>query len=517
MTETVGFWKLAQDEPDRLAIAEADGREVSYGELLATTNQLVHGLRALGLEAGDGIATVLPNTSEMFALYFAAMQAGWYLTPINHHLVGAEIAYIVDDCEAAVLVSHERVAEACGTAAGLIALGEDRCFAIGDVPGHQRFADLIDDQPSTLPGERSAGAPMHYTSGTTGRPKGVRRPLGGGDPDDAAARSGFLLGLFGIEPFGDAVHLCGSPLYHTAVLAYSTASLHAGHPVVLMDKWSPEATLDLIERYRVTHSHMVPTQFHRLLALPETTRARYDVSSLRTMIHAAAPCPIDVKRRMLEWWGPVVYEYYAATEGGGTLVTPEQWLERPGTVGLPWPGSEIRILDDHDTDVPTGEIGTVFLKLGQGKFEYFKDKDKTDSNRRAGFFTVGDVGYLDEEGYLFLCDRKSDMIISGGVNIYPAEIEGELLSHPKVADAAVFGIPDDDWGEAIKAVIEAVAEAVPGDELAKELLDHCRDRLAKFKLPKSIDFVAELPRDPNGKLYKRTLRDPYWEDRERAI
>jgi len=242
------------------------------------------------------------------------------------------------------------------------------------------------------------------------------------------------------------------------------------------------------------------------------------VSSLRTMIHAAAPCPIDVKQRMLEWWGPVIYEYYAATEGGGTLVTPEQWLKKPGTVGTPWPNSEIRILDDDGKDVPTGSTGTVYMKLpAQGSFEYFKDKNKTEDNRREGFFTVGDIGYLDEDGYLFLCDRKSDMIISGGVNIYPAEIEGVLLSHPKVGDAAVFGIPHPDWGEEIKAVIEPEVGNEPGDALTEEILAFARERLAKFKIPKSIDYTTEMPRDPTGKLYKRKLRDPYWEGRDRAI
>jgi long-chain acyl-CoA synthetase len=329
--------------------------------------------------------------------------------------------------------------------------------------------------------------------------------------------AGFFFGLFGITPGDGHVHICGSPLYHTAVLAFSSTSLHLGHPVVLMDKWTPEAMLDRIERYRVTHSHMVPTQFHRLLALPDEVRAKYDVSSLRNMIHAAAPCPVDVKRRMLEWWGPVIYEYYAATEGGGTLVTPEQWLAKPGTVGTPWPNSEIRILDDDGNDAPTGEPGTVWMKLPGLEFEYFKDKDKTEANRREGFFTVGDIGYLDADGYLFLCDRKSDMIISGGVNIYPAEIEGELLAHPKVADAAVFGIPHPDWGEEIKALIEPADGVEPGDALTDELATFLAGRLAKFKLPRSYDYTTEMPRDPNGKLYKRKLRDPYWQGRDRAI
>ena len=517
MSDTTGFWRLAEEGPGRLAVIDPDGREITYGGLHAEANRLVHGLRALGLQAGDGVATVLPNSIEMLALYFAVTQAGLYLTPINHHLVGPEIAYIVDDCEAGALVVHERFSEACQVAADAIGLPADRRFSVGEVPGFRTWADLTDGQPSTPPDDRAAGAAMHYTSGTTGKPKGVRRKLSGGDPDVAAAGGGFLLRLFGTQAHDGNVHVCGSPLYHTAVLAFASGSLHLGHPVVLMDRWTPESMLGLIERYRVTHSHMVPTQFHRLLALPEEVRARYDVSSLRSMVHAAAPCPVEIKQRMLDWWGPVVYEYYAATEGGGTVVTPEQWLERPGTVGLPWPTSEIRILDDAGQDVPTGEIGTVYMKLGQGDFEYFKDRGKTDANRTAGFFTVGDIGYLDEGGYLFLCDRKSDMIISGGVNIYPAEIEGALLTHPDVADAAVFGIPHDDWGEEIKAVVEPAPGVEGDDALTERLLAHCAERLARFKLPKSVDYTDEMPRDPNGKLYKRKLRDPYWEGRTLAI
>jgi long-chain acyl-CoA synthetase len=516
MTDATSFWKLAETEPGRLAVVDPDGREITYGDLHAEANRLVHGLRELGLQPGDGIATVLPNSIEMLALYFAALQAGWYITPINHHLVGPEIAYIVDDCEADALVVHERFGEACRVAAAEIALPADRRFSVGALGGFRSLRELADGQPAVAPGDRSAGAAMHYTSGTTGKPKGVRRKLTGADPDATAAGGTFLLRLFG-TPADDGVHLCGSPLYHTAVLAFASGSLHLGHAVVLMDKWTPEDMLELIERHQVTDSHMVPTQFHRLLALPAEVRGRYDVSSLRSMVHAAAPCPVEIKQQMLDWWGPVVYEYYAATEGGGTVVTPEQWLQRPGTVGLPWPASEVRVLDDEGLDVPTGEIGTVYMKLGHSDFEYFKDRSKTDANRTAGFFTVGDVGYLDEAGYLFLCDRKSDMIISGGVNIYPAEIEAALLTHPEVADAAVFGIPGDDWGEEIKAVVEPAPGVVGDDALSDRLLEHCAERLAKFKLPRSIDYTAEMPRDPNGKLYKRKLRDPYWEGRTRAI
>jgi long-chain acyl-CoA synthetase len=326
-----------------------------------------------------------------------------------------------------------------------------------------------------------------------------------------------FLAMFGIQSENDNVHLTGSPLYHTAVLMFTASSLHMGHAVVLMDKWTPESCLDVIEKHKVTTSHMVPTQFHRLLALPDEVKRRYDVSSLRHMVHAAAPCPVDVKRRMIDWWGPTIYEYYAASEGGGTLVTPEEWLKYPGTVGRAWASSEVRILDDEGKPMAQGQTGTVYMSLAQADFEYHKDKAKTDANRRDGFFTVGDVGYLNQEGYLFLCDRKIDMIISGGANIYPAEIESELLSHPKVADAAVFGIPNEDWGEEVKAVIEPAPGVAAGPALADEILAFCAGRLAKYKQPKSIDFIEVMPRDPNGKLYKRKLRDPYWQGRERAI
>jgi long-chain acyl-CoA synthetase len=285
-----------------------------------------------------------------------------------------------------------------------------------------------------------------------------------------------------------------------------------------MDKWVPEEMLALIERHGVTTSHMVPTQFHRLLALPEEVRGRYDHSSLRHMIHAAAPCPIDVKQRMIGWWGPVIDEYYAASEGGGTVVTTAEWLAKPGTVGKPWPISEIAIFDDEGSRFEaSGEIGTVYMAMQTGDFEYHKDKEKTESNRIGKFFTVGDIGFLDEDGFLFLCDRKTDMIISGGANIYPAEIESVLLMHPKVGDAAVFGIPNADWGEEVKAVIEPAQGVEASDDLEAEILSFCSDKLARFKTPKSIDFTDEMPRDPSGKLYKRKLRDPYWEGRTRAI
>ncbi len=513
----LGFWNLAAEDPDHLALVDPSGREVAAGELLASCNQLVHGLRAMGLQPGDAIAMVLPNSVEVFELYLAVLQAGWYLIPINFHLVGPEIAYIVQDCEAKVFVAHERFASECAAAADEIAFPKEGRFAVGEIAGFRSYDELKRGQPTSRPESRTTGAVMNYTSGTTGRPKGVRRKLPGVPPDDIAVTFGGMLLLFGLQPGDDNVHICGSPLYHTAVLVFAGGALHLGYTVVVMDKWTPEGMLELIERYRVTNSHMVPTQFHRLLALPDEVKARYDVSSLRHMVHAAAPCPPDIKRRMIEWWGPVIDEYYAASEGGGTLVTSEQWLEHPGTVGRAWPNAEIVILDDDGNELGPNEVGTVYMHMATGDFEYFKDKDKTQRSRVGKFFTVGDVGYLDDDGWLFLRDRKADMIISGGANIYPAEIESVLLTHPKVGDAAVFGIPHEDWGEEVKAVVEPAPGVEAGDDLRDDILGFCAGKLARFKMPKSIDFVDEMPRDPNGKLYKRKLRDPYWEGRERAI
>ena len=512
-----GFWLMAQEDPGHLALVAPDGTEVKSGELLGRANQVVHALRALGLERGDTIAFVLPNCPEVFEIYLAAGQAGWYIVPINHHLVAPEIAYILKDSEAKLFIGHDRFADICAQAAEEAGIPADRRLSVGEIGGFSSFAGLRDVQPTDRPEDRTLGETMNYTSGTTGNPKGVRRALSGADPDAAAIGLAGILLLFGIQPRDDNVHIVGSPLYHTAVLRFSGAAIHMGHTVVLMDKWTGEGMLELIERYRVTHSHMVPTQFHRLLALPEEVRNRYDLSSLRHMIHAAAPCPVDTKHKMIDWWGPVIDEYYAASEGGGTLVNTEEWLTKPGTVGRPWPISEIAIFDDDGNRLEANQIGTVYMAMQAGDFEYHKDKEKTEKNRIGKFFTVGDVGYLDDDGYLFLCDRKTDMIISGGANIYPAEIENVLLSHPKVMDAAVFGIPNEDWGEEVKAVIQPVDDVEGTPELAAEILAWCDGRLAKFKTPKSIDFTDDMPRDPNGKLYKRKLRDPYWEGRERAI
>jgi long-chain acyl-CoA synthetase len=512
-----GFWKVAERAPTRLALAEAQGRELTFGELAAQANRLTHALRALGLQPGDAVATCLPNCVEMIEAYLAAFQAGFYLVPINHHLVATEIAYILSDCEAKAFIGHERFADVCRAAADEAGIPAGGRLGVGGISGFTRLDQATAEASPELPLARTAGQVMNYTSGTTGRPKGVRRALPPIDPDTMGSLYALFLSMFAIEPESDNVHLCGSPLYHTAVLLFTGCSLHFGHGVVLLDKWTPESCLAAIERYRVTTSHMVPTQFHRLLALSDDVKRRYDLSSLRAMIHAAAPCPVDIKRRMLEWWGPTIWEYYAASEGGGTVVSPQEWLRFPGTVGKPWPTSDIKIYDDDGNEMAPNRPGTVYMLLGSNDFKYHKDDKKTAANRRGSYFTVGDIGYLNDDGYLFLCDRKADMIISGGVNIYPAEIESVLLMHPRIADAAVFGIPHEDWGEEVKAVVELADGVKPGNGVAEDILAFCEDKLAKYKRPKSIDFIETMPRDPNGKLYKRKLRDPYWAGRDRAI
>ena len=517
----LGLWAIAANDPERTAVIEPRGTTISYAELAALADRYGRGLQAprpqgLGLRPGDTVAGMLPNSTEALALFFAAAQTGLYVVPVNWHLTAAEVAYILADSGARAFVAHERFGEVAAEAGVGAGIDPAASFAVGKVPGFTPVSALGAGGEGR-PDPRTAGAPMVYTSGTSGRPKGVRRALTGEDPDKVPAASGWFFGLFSLAPGDGNVHLCCSPLYHTAVLNFATISIQLGHPVVLMDRFEPEQMLRLIQRHRVTHTHMVPTQFRRLLALPQATRDRYDTSSMRAAIHSAAPCPQDVKRKMIDWWGPVVTEYYAASEGGGTGITAQEWLARPGSVGKPWLGSEVRVLDAEGNDLPAGEPGLVYMRMGTSTFDYHKDAGKTRASRARGMFTVGDIGYLDADGYLYLCDRKSDMIISGGVNIYPAEIEAELSGHPAVDDVAVFGIPHDEWGEEIKAVVQPAPGAVPGPELTADLLAFLSGRLARFKLPRSIDYVPELPRDPNGKLYKRRLRDPHWAGRDRSI
>lgn len=513
---TIGFWALAQEDPERIAAISPEGDVVPAGELLASCNQVARGLRAKGFSRGDKVAWVLPNCIEFLEMLMAVNQIGVYGIPINYHLTGPEIAYIIGDCEAKAFICHARYADACAKAVQDAGLPPESVFSVGGaVPGCSPFEELKANQSTELPENRSAGQTMLYTSGTTGRPKGVHRALSDHTPDEAAAFTSLLGALFDVE-IGGGMHLLTGPLYHSAPILFGIGGLNLGQTLVMMDKWDAEQTLQLIDSQKITTAHMVPTMFHRMLSLPEETRAKYDVSSLKSIIHGAAPCPVEVKRRIIEWWGPVLYEYYGATEGGGTMIKSQDWLDHPGSVGKPWPGVDISIQDEEGNELPEKEPGTIYMSSFVGEFNYYKDPEKTEGNRRAGLFTVGDIGYF-EDGWLYLCDRKADMIISGGVNIYPAETEAAILTHPKIADVAVFGVPDEDWGESVKAVVQLYPGTEASEECAQEIIDYCRERLAHYKCPRSVDFRDELPRHPTGKLYKRLLRDEYWGGRKSRI
>jgi long-chain acyl-CoA synthetase len=493
----VAFWARAM--PQALALVAVNG-ERSFAELNARCNQLVRALRERGLREGDGVALVCSNRLEFAEVLWATRRAGLRFTPINWHLTGDEAAYIVGDCDAKALLVDARFAEAGERMAALtdtvrIAIG-------GPVLGFEDYEAALSAQPAGDIADPTLGASMLYTSGTTGRPKGVNRPavVAASPTAEAAAYTA-----------GRSVHLCTGPLYHAAPLTFSLALPHTfGAAVVMMDGWDAERALQLVERHRVSHTHMVPTMFHRMLALPEAVRRAANLSSLQYVLHGAAPCPVPLKRALIEWLGPIVHEYYAATEGVGSMVDSETWLRKPGTVGKPAEAGHLRILDEAGRDLPAGTAGAVYLRAPEGaKFTYYKDDDKTRQAFVGDHYTLGDVGYLDEDGYLFLTDRSANLIISGGVNIYPAEVEAVLLMHPAVSDVGVIGVPDAEWGESVKAVAMVQAGHVASPELASELIAFCRERLAHFKCPRSVDFVEVLPRQDNGKLYKQKLREAY--------
>ncbi len=491
------FW--AEQRGDAACIISEAG-DRTFNELDANANRLVRALRARGVKSGDGVAIMSANRPEFVETYAATHRAGLRLTTINWHLTGEEAGYIVDDCEATAFIADARFAAVAREAADL-APGLRACIAVGgDIEGFENWDDVVDNEDGALIDDPSVGTTMLYTSGTTGRPKGVHRPA---DP-----RGSLAVARLTAYRSDQHVHLCTGPLYHAAPLAFSLSAPAAmGVPIVLMEGWSAERTLALTEAHGVTHTHMVPTMFHRLLSLPDDVKQQYDISSLAFVIHGAAPCPVPVKQALIEWLGPIVWEYYAATEGSGTLVGSEEWLRKPGTVGKVTPEDHVRILDEDGNELPAGEIGTVYLKAPEGRFEYFKAPDKTQGAYRDTHFTLGDVGYVDDDGYLFLTDRSAHLIISGGVNIYPAEVEAVLITHPAVGDVGVVGQPDEEWGEIVVAAIEPQPGVEPTDALAEELAEWCRDRIAHYKCPRRVVFVEALPRHDNGKLYKHQLRE----------
>jgi long-chain acyl-CoA synthetase len=499
----------AQNNPDKPAyIMGSTGETVTYGELDARSNQGAHLFRSLGIQKGDAIALFMDNTARYYEVLWAAQRSGLRFTAISSKLTAGEVEYIVKDCEAKAFICSKGVADVALQVAPLIE-GVKLYMVDGAEGPYASFEDARAEFPETPIADEGQGGAMLYSSGTTGRPKGVKRAVTGDTPIDAPnglAMMGQM--LYGWTP--DSVYLSPAPLYHAAPLGWSMAVQALGGTVVLMERFDPEESLQLIEKHKVTTAQWVPTHFVRMLKLPEATRTKYDVSSLNQVFHAAAPCPVPIKEQMIAWWGPIISEYYAGTEGNGfTAINSAEWLAHKGSVGRSL-NAELKICDEDGEPLPPRSEGIVYFANG-GQFEYHNDPKKTaESRNKHGWTTLGDVGWVDEEGYLYLTDRKSFMIISGGVNIYPQEIENLLITHPKVADVAVVGGPHEEMGEEVIAVIQPADWADAGDALAAELNAFARANLSHVKAPRKIDFMEELPRHQTGKLYKRLIRDAYW-------
>ncbi len=498
--------------PDKTAYQMADtGEAVTYRELEDRSNQVAQMLRAMGLRAGDHIAILLENHVRYFEVCWGAQRAGIIYTCISTRLTLGEAAYIVKDCAAKVLVtSMANQALAQSLLAETVGL-KARLMMDGVIPGYTGYEAEIAKHPATRIADETAGADMLYSSGTTGRPKGVFVPPEFPQIDATTSLIEICKNVYGINP--QSIYLSPAPLYHAAPLRFNMVAMRLGATCVIMRHFDPEDFLRLVQKHRITHTQTVPTMFVRMLKLAPDVRAAYDVSSLKFAIHAAAPCPVPIKEQMIAWWGPVIWEYYAGTEGNGmTLVHSKDWLTHKGTVGKAVVG-KLKICDEHGAELPTGTAGTIHFAEGKA-FEYHNDPAKTAESKNAqGWTTLGDIGYVDAEGFLYLTDRKAHMIISGGVNIYPQESENLLVTHPKVMDVAVIGVPNEEFGEEVKAVVQPRDMKDAGPELAAELMAFCREHLSHIKCPRSIDFEAELPRHPTGKLYKRLLRDKYWAGR----
>jgi len=509
----------AASTPEKPAlIMGRSGEIVTYGELEERSCRLAQLLWAAGFRPGDHLAIFMENHPRYPEVYWAAFRSGLYLTTVSRHLSAEEAAYIIDDCDAEVLVTSRRLADVAALLPPRIPKCRLRLMVDGAAPGYASYEDAIASHPPRPLAKQPAGATMLYSSGTTGRPKGIKRPLSGRSVEEGEPVTAFLAALFGFTP--ETVYLSPAPIYHSAPLGFSMGLLSTGATVVMMEDFDPREALRCIETYRCNHSQWVPTMFARMLKLPAEERARYDLATLGGAIHAAAPCPVAVKEQMIEWWGPIFTEYYGGTELNGlTFIDSPDWLQHRGSVGRAVIG-RIRICDEAGAELPTGEAGVIYFERDRMPFEYHNEPEKTKEAQHPehpSWSTIGDMGYLDEEGYLYLTDRKAFMIISGGVNIYPAEIENVLATHPQVLDVAVFGVPNQEYGEEVKAVVQPLDGVAGSPELAQELISFARERLAHFKCPRSIDFEAELPRLATGKLYKRILRDRYWKGHQTRV
>lgn len=485
----------------------ASGESVTFAQLEARANQGAHLLRSLKIGISDHIAILMENRREFLEICFAADRAGVYYTTISTHLTRDEIAYILEDCGAKLLIASDRFLDLLGDLGDAARPGRPTMI-VGETPaGLDSWSDAAASLPETPIEDEAQGLDMLYSSGTTGRPKGILWPLPDDRPGGRTMLIDLLTSLFGYA--ADSRYLCPAPLYHAAPLRHSMVTVKMGGSAFIMDRFDAREALRIIEAERITHSQWVPTMFIRMLKLPETERGRYDTSSMVMAVHAAAPCPVEIKQKMIAWWGPIIHEYYAGTENNGfTAITTPEWLDHPGSVGRAKLGV-IHICDENGRELPQGSEGEVYFENGH-RFAYHNDPEKTAASANdRGWTTLGDIGRVDEEGYLYLTDRKSFMIISGGVNIYPQEIEDVLLCHPAVLDAAVFGVPNEDFGEEVKAVVQPIPSLDGGQELRDELMDLCRQKLSSIKCPRSIDFRESLPRSATGKLYKRRLKDEY--------
>jgi long-chain acyl-CoA synthetase len=495
---------------DKTFIEDPSGRPHSYREVNANANRIARLLRGAGLSKGDAVALVCSNRAEFVEVLAATRRSGLRITPVNWHLTAEEIAYIVNDCEAKALFAEQRIAAAGPAAAECpnlvlkVAIG-------GPIEGFVDYEEALSGIEASDLSDPVLGNQMMYTSGTTGRPKGVFRA-------NAVVPMQNIYAMRGYDEH--SVQMCAGPAYHAAPLAFDVgAAMGAGCKLVFMDKWDSENTLRTIAEKRVTHLHLVPIMFQRLLDLPDEVKSRYDISHVKYIVHGAAPCPPEVKLAMIEWFGPIVHEYYAGSEGGaGFVIDSHEWLKKPGSVGKRPAMLGSKILDEQGNECPPGVPGTIYHQLPPGGgFVYFKDEAKTQKNRVDDYFTLGDVGYYDEDGYLFLTGRDAETIISGGVNIYPQEIDNELIKHEAVEDSATVGAPDEQWGEQVRGVILLKEGYAPSEELAQEILAFARANLPGFKVPKKIDFVSELPRSEAGKIQRNKVRAPYWEGRTRQI
>ena len=509
----------ARIRPNAAAFIMAEtGETVSYAELEMRSNKVAHLLRANGLKRLDHFSIFMENNSRYVEVCCAGERAGLYYTPVNSFLTAEELAYILTNSKSKVLVTSAEKLDVARAAIALCA-AVSLCLVVGGQDESARirgYEAAIANQSGDPIADEALGVAMLYSSGTTGRPKGILRPLPDQPPSQMLPLFVFLQKLWLYRE--SMIYLSPAPLYHSAPQGAVGLTIRMGGTAVIMERFDPENYLRLVEKYRITHSQLVPTMFSRMLKLPEDVRGKYDLSSLEVVVHAAAPCPVPVKEEMIKWWGPVIHEYYAATEGlGCSVCNSEEWLAHRGTVGKVVLG-ELQVLDDEMKPCPAGTSGTLWFKTAT-PFEYFDDPGKTTEARSAdgSMSTVGDVGYVDDDGFLYLTDRATFMIISGGVNIYPQECENLLITHPKVADAAVFGVPNADLGEEVKAVVQPMPGVEIGREFEKELIAFCGQHLSRQKVPRSVDFTAELPRLPTGKLYKRVLRDRYWGDRRSRI